>query len=79
MGAARKETQAAAKFAVWLSDAPKGNIYEYHRGFLGRDRDGSGPVGRVADAAYDASGRGEVLLTQERHGEMDYSYLAQRA
>lgn len=67
----------AAKFNIWLEEAEKGNIYEYHRGFLPRDR-GDKVTDRVAVAAADAYLDGDVLLTQERRGDFDYVYLAQR-
>ena len=70
---------------AWLGTAMPGDRFEYHRGFLACDRD---PEERVlvpaerrrvdalADQASEMAAIGLVCLTQRRHGEADYSYLA---
>jgi hypothetical protein len=67
----------AAKFGLWLEEAPQGNFYEYHRGYLPTDR-GDKTVDRLAAAAAHAYLDGSVILLQERRGPGDYIYLAQR-
>lgn len=68
----------AAKFSSWLAYAVPGDRCVYHRGSLVADRRG-GEIGAVASLAYVAQLGGAVLLTQRRHGEGDYDFIATRS
>ena len=60
----------------WVQTAKKGEVAEYHRGFLYMDRIANGSIETMAcDAMYYAE-QGLIDLMQARHGFRDYRYLA---
>lgn len=76
-----------ADFIVWLNTKDRRPSFEYHRGFLAVDvcksastlrEDDRRTLGAMARDAAKASDAGFIHLTQRRHGEGDYSYLATR-
>ncbi len=78
----------AESFSVWLGTAMPGDRFEYHRGFLACDRNPEERaltpadrrrVDELADQAREMAAIGLVCLTQRRHAEADYSYLAIKA
>lgn len=66
------------RFNRWLLDAPSGNVFEYHAGFLPRDRDINKTVDKLAVLAAGAYLAGAVSLTQQRRGDFQYAYLAEK-
>ena len=72
-------------FCRWLGHAFPGDRIEYHRGFLGCDRDPenrSRPaaerrrIDALAEQARDLAAAGLIGLIQHRYGDADYGYLA---
>lgn len=70
---------------AWVGQAMPGDVVEYHRGFLARDRTDVGKpmtrserdgLVRTADRARLLAAQGLVHLVQRRHGPEDYGYLA---
>jgi hypothetical protein len=59
---------------------PRGQWYEYHRGFLARDRGAMSLVDLVASIVYEAyeKGNGRFALIQRRHGVDDNTYYIVR-
>ena len=48
----------------------------YHRGFLPFDRLADDGLDRMAARLLHLACQGELILTQRRHGDGDYEYLA---
>ena len=76
---------AEADFCSWVGRAAPGDIFEYHRGFLGIDvAPGTLPAAEqkalrhLARRALWASGEGLVHLVQRRVGPGEFAYLAIR-
>ena len=76
------------EFRSWTEKAEPGTRVEYHRGHLATDRvRGMSAFGEkarreldaLADRAERLADEGRLILTQERHGDADYSYIAIRA
>lgn len=72
-------------FCIWVGHAEPGTKLEYHRGFLSSDRvrgmsafgeKARRELGAIADRAQRLAAEGRLILTQERHGDGDYSYYA---
>jgi hypothetical protein len=56
----------------------RGQRAVYHRGFLALDREKNAELDDMAAQAWRLAEKGVLLLTQRRHGELDYDYIAQR-
>lgn len=77
-------------FRLWLSSAKPGSRFYYHEGFLLNDRvrpmtiNGITyytPVGwlvELQEAVWKAYEQDRVSLVQERIGELDYRYIAEK-
>ncbi len=71
-------------FEDWLAKSLRGDVLEYHRGYLvadrlvlpENDRATAFAIDATGHAALRASDAGRVCLVQRRHGPKDYSYLA---
>lgn len=72
-------------FDAWLRNASPGARIEYHRGSLINDRvwgmsrlteKARRELDVLADRAQRLADEGHLILTQERHGDGDYGYLA---
>ena len=75
----------ADSFCRWLGRAVPGDRIEYHRGFLGCDRDPENSarpaserrrIDDLAEQVQSLAVAGLVGLVQRRYGDADYSYLA---
>jgi len=73
------------QFAAWAAQAAPGEMFEYHRGFLGVDRTGGGrPMSaarrteliRTSDHALQLAEAGVVDLIQRRLASDTFCYLA---
>lgn len=73
------------EFCSWLGKAEPGERVEYHKGLLATDRvRGMSSLGEkarrelcsLANRTQRLAEQGALILTQERHGEADYSYIA---
>ncbi len=56
---------------------PKGARFEYHRGYLPKDK--TGPVSRLAATTLILEEEGFITLTQKKLGFHNYSYMLQRS
>lgn len=72
-----KPASTIARFSAWLESAKKGDVFEYHCGFLPEDR-ADKALDRLAVAAADSYLAGLVALTQQRRGDFQYAYLAEK-
>lgn len=84
------EEVTAATFEAWLQHARPGDSYEYHRGYLTRDREKVvmlpaygqyahvfvEPTHSMAQAVWRAYRQGKAMLVQQKMGSEDYRYLA---
>lgn len=73
------------EFGAWFSKAEPGARVEYYRGLLASDRvRGMSPLGEkarlelchLADRCQRLEAEGCLILTQERHGDADFAYIA---
>ena len=56
---------------------PKGARFEYHRGYLPKDK--TGPVSRLASTTLLLEEGGFITLTQKKLGFHNYSYMLQKS
>lgn len=69
------------KIVDWVARARKGQWFTYHVGFLMVDRHRNkigDAVRQIADAAWRAYERGDVVLVQRKLGERLYEYRMRR-
>ena len=67
-------------FKKWYKKNPMGKSIIYFSGFLAEclSYEKNEPIGKMQKHVLNMSGRGEVQLTQFRHGERMYSYIARK-
>ena len=67
-------------FRQWYEKNPMGNSIIYFHGFLAEylSYKKNKPTGKMQKHILNMAERGEVQLTQFRHGERNYSYIARK-